>query len=146
DGGDVLKIDDTIYVGHSNRTNAEGVAQLRAALGPIGATVVGVPVSQALHLKSAVSALPAGTVIGYEPHVDQPGLFPKFLSLPEPHGGAVVVLGDDTVLMSTSGPQNVEMVRSLGWTVLTVNISELEKLDGCVTCLSIRLRDLPANG
>ncbi|NYI69068.1 dimethylargininase [Spelaeicoccus albus] len=144
DGGDVLKIGDTIYVGHSGRTNAEGVSQLRAALTPAGATVVGVPVSKVLHLKSAVTALPDGTVIGYEPNVDQPGLFPQFLALPEPHGSAVVVLSDDTVLMSTSGPENVQTVRSLGWNVVTVNISELEKLDGCVTCLSVRLRDLPA--
>lgn len=146
DGGDVLKIGDTIYVGHSARTNAEGVAQLRAALTPAGANVVGVPVTKVLHLKSAITALPDGTVIGYEPHVDQPGLFPQFLALPEPHGSAVVVLSDDTVLMSTSGPNNVELVRSLGWKVVTVNISELEKLDGCVTCLSVRLRDLPDAG
>lgn len=144
DGGDVLKIGDTIYAGHSGRTNAEGVSQLRAALAPTGATVVGVPVSKVLHLKSAVTALPDGTVIGYEPNIDQPGLFPQFLALPEPHGSAVVVLSDDTVLMSTAGPQNVETVRSLGWKVVTVNISELEKLDGCVTCLSVRLRDQPA--
>ena len=64
DGGDVLKIGDTVYVGRGGRTNAEGIAQLRRILGPLGARVVAVPVTQVLHLKTAVTALPDGTVIG----------------------------------------------------------------------------------
>lgn len=83
DGGDVLKVGDTVYVGQGGRTNAEGLRQLRAAFEPLGARVVAVPVSRALHLKSAVTALPDGTVIGYAPLVDDPSLFPRFLSVPE---------------------------------------------------------------
>ncbi len=76
DGGDVLKIGDTIYVGRGGRTNAAGVQQLRAAFEPLGARVVAVPVSKVLHLKSAVTALPDGTVIGHIPMTDMPSLFP----------------------------------------------------------------------
>ena len=64
DGGDVLKVGDTVYVGRGGRTNAEGVAQLRTILQPLGATVITVPVQKVLHLKSAVTALPDGSVIG----------------------------------------------------------------------------------
>ena len=77
DGGDVLKIGDTIYVGRGGRTNAAGVQQLRAAFEPLGARVVAVPVTKVLHLKSAVTALPDSTVIGYPPLVDIPSVFPR---------------------------------------------------------------------
>ena len=140
DGGDVLKVGDTVYVGRGNRTNADGVRQLRALIAPLGYTVVAVPVTKALHLKTAVTALPDGTVIGYESLVDEPRLFERFLPVPEAHGTAVVVLADDTVMMSSSAPKSAALVRNLGYTVVQVDISEFEKLEGCVTCLSIRIR------
>lgn len=139
DGGDVLKIDRTVYVGKGGRTNGDGIRQLRALLAPHGWTVVGVPVTKVLHLKSAVTALPDGTVIGHLDDVDHPGIFPRFLAMPE-HGAAVVVLSDDTVLMAASVPKSAALIESLGYRVITVDISEFEKLEGCVTCLSVRLR------
>ena len=72
DGGDVLKIDRTAYVGLGTRTDPAGLDQLRTLLRPRGWTVIGVPVHRVLHLKSAVTALPDGTVIGYPPNVDDP--------------------------------------------------------------------------
>lgn len=140
EGGDVLKVGSTVYVGRGGRTNAEGIRQLRALLTPLGYTVVGVPVTKALHLKTAVTALPDGTVIGYEPIVDDPSVFERFLPVPEAHGTAVVVLSEDTVLMSSAAPQSAALIEDLGYTVVTVDISEFEKLEGCVTCLSIRIR------
>lgn len=139
DGGDVLKIGRTVYVGQGGRTNADGIHQLRSLLTPRGWTVVAVPVTRVLHLKSAVTALPDGTVIGHPDDVDVPSVFERFLPVPE-HGAAVVVLGDDTVLMAASVPRSIALVRSLGYRVVTVDISEFEKLEGCVTCLSVRLR------
>ena len=140
DGGDVLKVGKTIYVGRGGRTNGEGIRQLRAIAAKQGYTVVAVPVTKALHLKTAVTALPDGTVIGYPPLVDDQGIFDRFLPVPEAHGTAVVVLAPDTVLMSSSAPKSAELFRELGYRVITVDISEFEKLEGCVTCLSVRLR------
>ncbi|WP_308202086.1 dimethylargininase [Rathayibacter rubneri] len=140
DGGDVLKIGRTVYVGRGGRTNAEGVAALRAILRPLGWTVVAVPLTKALHLKSAVTALPDGTVIGWEPVVDEPRIFPSFLPMPEEPGAHVVVLDDDTLLMAASAPRSAELLRGLGYTVVAVDVSEFEKLEGCVTCLSVRVR------
>ncbi|WP_309066675.1 dimethylargininase [Microbacterium sp.] len=141
DGGDVLKVDRTVYVGQTLRTNAEGIAQLSALLSPRGWTVVAVPVTKVLHLKSGVTALPDGTVIGYPPLVDDPAVYPRFLAVPEEHGTAVVVLDDDTVLMSSDAPQSAQLFRDRGLTVIETPISEFEKLEGCVTCLSVRVRD-----
>lgn len=140
DGGDVLKVGTTVYVGRGGRTNAEGIRQLRSIVSPLGYTVVAVPVTKVLHLKSGVTALPDGTVLGYPPLVDNPEIFDRFLAVPEETGVAVVVLDDDTVLMAASAPESAALVADLGYRVVTVDISEFEKLEGCVTCLSVRVR------
>jgi dimethylargininase len=140
DGGDVLKVGSTVYVGRGGRTNAEGLRQLRALLAPLGYAVAGVPVSKVLHLKSAVTALPDGTILGHPSTVDAPALFERYLEVPEPEGAHVVVLDAETVLMAASAPRTAALLEDLGYRVVAVDISEFEKLDGCVTCLSIRVR------
>ncbi|MGY1680432.1 hypothetical protein [Geodermatophilus sp. SYSU D01176] len=86
DGGDVLRHGGTVWVGLGGRTNEDGMAQLAALLTPLGAQVVGVPVTRVLHLRSGVTALPEGTVIGHEPLVDDPAVWPAFLAVPEAEG------------------------------------------------------------
>lgn len=140
DGGDVLKHDGTVWVGLGGRTNQSGTEQLGALLAPLGARVVGVPVSRVLHLKSAVTALPDGTVVGFEPLVDDPAGWESFLPVPEEAGSHVVLLDEATVLMSTSAPRTQALFEARGLRVVAVDISEFEKLEGCVTCLSVRLR------
>ncbi|GAA4690322.1 dimethylargininase [Nocardioides conyzicola] len=140
DGGDVLKHDRTVWVGLGGRTNSEGLEQLAAHLAPLGADVVGVPVSKVLHLKSAVTALPDGTVVGFEPLVDHPEEWDPFLPVPEEGGSHVVVLDESTVLMATSAPLTRALFEERGLRVVSVDLSEFEKLEGCVTCLSVRLR------
>ncbi|MCB0908826.1 MAG: N(G),N(G)-dimethylarginine dimethylaminohydrolase [Nocardioidaceae bacterium] len=140
DGGDVLKHGGTVWVGLGGRTNREGFEQLAAHLTGLAADVVPVPLSLVLHLKSAVTALPDGTVVGFPEVVDDPQVYPTFLAVPEEHGGHVVLLGGDRLLMSTSAPQTTALFRDRGYDVVTVDISEYEKLEGCVTCLSVRLR------
>jgi dimethylargininase len=145
DGGDVLKVGRTAYVGLSGRTDEAAIAQLSAVLTPRGWQVVTVPVTKVLHLKSGVTALPDGTVVGFPPLVDDVGAYPTFLAVPEEHGTAVVDLGDAdgrrTVLMSADAPRTAELYAARGLQVVTVPITEFEKLEGCVTCLSVRLRD-----
>jgi dimethylargininase len=140
DGGDVLKIGDTVYVGRGGRTNDAGIAQLRDSLAPVGGRVVAVTVTKVLHLKSAVTALPDGTVIGYPPLVDDPEVFDSFMPVPEPAGAHVVLLGGDQLLMAASAPATAGLFASLGYRPVRVDISEFERLEGCVTCLSVRLR------
>jgi dimethylargininase len=140
DGGDVLKIGRTVYVGRTLRTNDAGIEQLRAIVEPAGWTVTAVPVTKVLHLKSGVTALPDGTVIGCSENVDDPSAFPDFLEVPEEHGTAVVDLGDGALLMSADAPRSAELFRARGYEVVAVPITEFEKLEGCVTCLSVRIR------
>jgi dimethylargininase len=143
DGGDVLKHGGTVWVGLGGRTNQAGVDQLAAFLEPHGAQVVAVPVEKVLHLKSAVTALPDGTVVGYEPLVDDPSVWPSFLAVPEESGSHVVLLGDDKILMSSDAPRSQRLFEERGLDVVAVDISEFIKLEGCVTCLSVRLRHAP---
>jgi len=142
DGGDVLKVGDTIYVGRSGRTNAEGIRQLRGVLEPLGATVVAVPVHRVLHLKSAVTALPDNSIIGYPPLVDDPEFFGRYLPVPEESGSHVVLLGGPKLLMAADCPKTHEQLADLGYEPVPVDISEFQKLEGGVTCLSVRLRAL----
>jgi dimethylargininase len=129
-----------VYVGQGGRTNEAGLEQLRAHFTPLGAEVIGVDVTKVLHLKSAVTALPDGTVIGYPSLVDDPSVFDGFLAVPEESGAHVVLLDDDKVLMASSAPRTAAMFADRGLTPVTVDISEYERLEGCVTCLSVRLR------
>lgn len=143
DGGDVLKVGDAIYVGHGGRTNLEGIRQLAAAVEPLGATVVTISRLNVLHLKSAITALPDGTIIGWPPAVEDTSVFTNFVAVPEESGAHVVLLNDQTVLLSTDCPQTAALLRERGLDVVTVDISEFIKLEGCVTCLSVRLREAP---
>ncbi len=140
DGGDVLKWGSSVWVGAGGRSNAEGTAQLATALSGQRVSVRSVPNTKALHLKSAVTALPDGTIIGHEPLVDDPGAFDRFLHVPEPEGAQVVLLGGMSLLMSAAAPRTAQLLQGLGHDVTVVDISEFEKLEGCVTCLSVRLR------
>jgi dimethylargininase len=140
DGGDVLKIGRTAYVGRGGRTNDAAIDQLRALLTPRGWTVVPVDLTKVLHLKSAVTALPDGTVIGYRPLVDDPSVFPAFRDVPEEAGSHVVLVGGNRLLMSAKAPATAELFRDWGYEPVPVDIGEFEKLEGCVTCLSVRVR------
>lgn len=82
--------------------------------------------------------------MGLRELVDDPAAFPAYRPVPEEHGGHVVLLGGRTLLMSTSAPRTAALYRDEGYDVRTVDIGEFEKLDGCVTCLSLRLRGAPA--
>ncbi len=143
DGGDVLKHDGTVWVGLGGRTTPGAVDQLRALLAPLGARVVGVPLAKVLHLKSAVTALPDGTVVGWDPVVDDASTWESYLPVPEEPGAHVVLLDEGTVLMSTSAPRTRALFEARGLRVVAVDMSEYEKLEGCVTCLSVRLRGAP---
>ena len=72
--------------------------------------------------------------------VDDATVWERFLAVPEEPGSHVVLLDDHTVLMSSSAPAAAQLFRDRGLDVVTVDMTEFEKLEGCVTCLSVRLR------
>ena len=138
EGGDVLQVGDTVYVGRGGRTNGEGIRQLRSLLAPLGRAVIAVPLRNVLHLKSAVTALPDGTFL-LLPELVPAELFPAVRPVAEEGGSHVVPLGGDDVLISASAPRTAELLKDLGFIPVVVDISEFEKLEGCVTCLSVLL-------
>jgi len=149
DGGDVLKVGKTIYVGYKGRTNLEGVAQLRLFVESLqrGYEVIAVPVVNVLHLKSMVTALPNGTIVGYLPLMCQESvnIFKttgrrNFLEVPEESGAHVLILENKTILISNDCPKSKALFLEQGLKVVTADISEFIKLEGCVTCLSVRIR------
>jgi dimethylargininase len=138
DGGDILQVGSTVYVGRSGRTSAEGVRQLRQLLASAGQDrqVVPVPVSRVLHLKAAATALPDGTVVTFPGLVDA-AVFPAVRPVEEEPGCHVVPLGRGAVLIAASAPKTAAHLENLGFSPVVVDISEFEKLEGCVTCLSV---------
>jgi dimethylargininase len=138
DGGDVLQVGHTVYVGRGGRTNGAGIRQLHALLAPLGRTVIAVPLGNVLHLKSAVTALPDGTFL-LLPQLVPAGLFPAVRPVEEEGGCHVVPLGGDRVLIAASAPRTAELLDDMGFTPVVVDIGEFEKLEGCVTCLSVLL-------
>ena len=136
DGGDVLQVGDTVYVGRSGRTNDDAFCQLARLLGALGRRVVAVPVTGCLHLKSAMTALPDGTLIGLPDRVDT-SVLPGLRVAPEPAGAHVLPLGANRVLLAASAPRTAELLAAEGYEISCVDISEFEAREGCVTCLSI---------
>ncbi|HET8602074.1 MAG TPA: N(G),N(G)-dimethylarginine dimethylaminohydrolase [Segeticoccus sp.] len=140
DGGDVLQVGSTVFVGRGGRTNGAGIAQLRDLLAPLGRTVVPVRLTEVLHLKSAVTALPDGTLLVHRDLVE-PGALPPARRVSEEAGCHVVPLADGTVLISASAPRTIADLEDLGFRTRPVPMTEFEKREGCVTCLSILLPD-----
>ncbi|MGH3244365.1 MAG: N(G),N(G)-dimethylarginine dimethylaminohydrolase, partial [Spirillospora sp.] len=134
DGGDVLQVGDTIYVGRGTRTNEEGICQLARLVG--GRKVVPVAITGCLHLKSAMTALPDGGLIGLPDLLDT-SVLPCLRVVWEPAGANLVVLGPGHVLLAASAPRTAARLTADGLRVTRVDISEFEALDGSVTCMSV---------
>ncbi|MGB6487866.1 MAG: arginine deiminase family protein [Steroidobacteraceae bacterium] len=143
DGGDVLRVERTLYVGTSSRSNANGIQQLGALLLPFGYRVVPVAVQGCLHLKSAVTQLAADALLINSRYVERrqfPGM--RFIEVDEsePSGANALMLGLD-VIYSGSYPRTAEVLRRHGIRVHTVAMSETEKAEGAVTCCSLLLAE-----
>ncbi len=142
DGGDVLRLGRTLYVGQSARSNAEGIGQLRALLASHGYAVQGVPIHGCLHLKSAVTQLADDSLLLQPAWVDREQ-FAGFRIIEvdpaEPHAANVLRIGD-ALLMPASFPRTRQRLIAAGFHVTTVDVSELQKAEGAVTCCSLVFR------
>jgi dimethylargininase len=142
DGGDVLRVGRTLYVGESARSNAQGIAQLRELLADHGYAVQGVPTRGCLHLKSAVTQLGDGTLLLQPEWVDR-DRFADFQVIEvdpaEPHAANVLRIGD-ALVMPASFPRTRQRLLDAGFHVMAVDVSELQKAEGAVTCCSLVFR------
>ncbi|MHB8912222.1 MAG: hypothetical protein ACYC42_06175 [Lysobacter sp.] len=146
EGGDVLRIGRTLYVGQSGRSNADGISQLRGLVAQFGYEVRTVPIHDCLRLKSAVTAVRDDTVLLQPAWVDR-AWFDGFRIIEVDPGGehaANVVRVGDRIVMPVCFPRTRQWLVDAGIDVTTVDVSELQKAEGAVTCCSLLLRDLAA--
>jgi dimethylargininase len=139
DGGDVLRVGRSIFVGLSRRTNREGIDQLGELLEPYDYQVRSVEVRGCLHLKSACSYVGHDTVLVNRSWIDTEPLSGfELLDVPEDESGAAnALLLDDVVIMPTSFPRTRALLEERGFRVRTIDVSELQKAEAGVTCTSL---------
>ncbi len=139
DGGDVLVLGRRLYVGASARTDAAGAAALAAAVATYGYDVVVVPVRGALHLKTAAGRVAGSTVLVNAAWVDPAGfLGADTIVVPaeEPFAANVVSL-PGALLLPAGNPRTAELLRGRGYPVRELDISELQKAEAGLSCLSL---------
>jgi dimethylargininase len=139
DGGDVLRIGKEVYVGASARSNAEGIAQLRALLAPHGYRVHALPTRDCLHLKSAVTRVAEDTVL-VQPRWLDPAPFAQLrrieVDAAEEHAANALLVGGGIVYPDCF-PRTREKLERAGIEITAVDVSELQKAEGAVTCCSL---------
>ncbi len=140
DGGDVLRLGRTVYVGLSARTNRDGINQLAGIAAQGGLETVAVPVGDVLHLKSAVARLDEETVLLAPSCVDR-NLFSGYRIIEkvpeEAHLASVLTLGNGSMAATTTAPQTLDRLRHSGYDPVLVDSSEFQAADGGLTCLSV---------
>ena len=142
DGGDVLRIGRTLYVGLSSRTNEEGAAALESIVTPLGYRVVTVRPSKCLHLKTAVTfagADASGTPrIVVNPHWIDPDLFDDVEAIETDEASAANCLRvGDRLILPAGNPRTAAELRTLGFNLIELDVSELQKAEAGVTCMSL---------
>jgi dimethylargininase len=139
EGGDVLLVGRTLYVGLSRRTNREGVEQLADALDPFGYRVVPVAVTGCLHLKSGACCAGGNVILANREWIDMdPFRDFKIIDVPkdEPSAADVLPIGG-TLLIPSSFVHTCELLESSGIKVRPIDVSELQKAEAGVTCMSL---------
>jgi dimethylargininase len=139
DGGDVLVVDKTLFVGISGRTNDEGIQQIRAIVEPVGYRVITVQVNSCLHLKSAVCALDDRTLLIHRNWIDADAF--KTYSLididpDEPFAANALKVGD-RVIYPSAYRKTRDRLQEAGFNLRLVDASELARAEGGVTCCSV---------
>jgi len=144
EGGDVMLIDHTLYVGRSTRTDADGIADLRRVVAPFGYRVVEAELRDCLHLKSGATFLgpdPGGTpVLLFSPRSVDPAQFagvePVAVDQAEAAAANCLRVGD-RLIVPADHPRTAEHLRDRGFDVVELDVSELQKAEAGVTCMSL---------
>jgi len=144
DGGDVLRIGKTLYVGLSTRTDAAGAAALREIVSGFGFDLVQAESGACLHLKSGATLAGNGSsgtpVLLYNPASIDPAQFigvEPFPVDPDEEHAANVVLANDHLIMPAGNPKAASALRERGFQLIEVDVSELQKAEAGVTCMSL---------
>jgi dimethylargininase len=139
DGGDVLRIGRTYLIGLSERTDRRGAGQLTRIVEGHGADARFVEVPSGLHLKSAVTPLSQGAVLGLPLFLADPAFDGvEKIAVPESEAAAACVLAvNGTIIVADGFPETRQRIERAGFSVIPCDISEFAKADGGLTCLSV---------
>jgi dimethylargininase len=146
DGGDVMRIGRSLFVGLSQRTNRLGLEQLRDLVAPHGYQVRPVEVTGCLHLKSACSYVGNNTILVNRSWIDvEPLRGFELLDVPEDEEAAAnaLRLNEVVVIPGLAFPRTRALLEERGFLVRTVDVSELQKAEAGVTCCSLIFEDPP---
>ncbi len=140
EGGDVMMVEDHFFIGLSSRTNREGARQLIAALEGAGQSGSIVEVPDILHLKTGLAYLGDGFLLATREFADYPGFghFKKIQIEADEAYAANCVRINGRVLVPAGFPSAERRIREAGFSPLVVDTSEFRKLDGGLSCLSLR--------
>ena len=141
DGGDVLRLGRTLWVGLTGRTTEEGVSQLRTLASPLGYRVSAVPVRGCLHLKSAVTAVGEDTLL-LNPEMVGGEAFAGHRRIevdPAEPLAANALRAAGAVILPAHHPRTRRRLEEAGLRVVTVEATEVAKAEGGVTCCSLLL-------
>ena len=140
DGGDILMVENHFFIGSSLRTNTEGAAQLAHIFSDYGHTAEVVPVAAGLHLKSSVNYLGQDTLLVTPELATYPGFkhFKRIVLHRAEKYAANTLRIRDTLLIPDGFPRTHEQLSRLGLPLLELEVSEVRKMDGGLTCLSLR--------
>ena len=139
EGGDVVRLRRTLYVGRTGRTDAPGFRALTAAAATRGYRVIPVDVDGCLHLKSACTALDEVTILVNPDRVDVAAFEIERaieVAADEPAAANALAVGN-TVLLQAGFPRTAERVARAGFAVRSIDVGELAKAEGSLTCLSL---------
>lgn len=142
DGGDVLRIGRRLYVGLSTRTDADGTVNLAELVAPLGYEVIRAELRDCLHLKTGATFAgsdAAGTpILLYEPNSVDPAQFTGVEPFPVDEAPAAnCVCAGDRLIMPGGNPSTVARLRERGFQIIEVDVSELQKAESGVTCMSL---------
>lgn len=139
EGGDVLQVGKKVFVGHSSRTNQNGIKALTELLNPHGYQVIPVSVHGCLHLKTGVTALNEDTFVVNPNWVDT-SFFKDNLLIEvienEPFAANVLRI-DEKLIVNAASPMTAEKIHKAGFSFEMVNISEFSKAEAGLTCMSL---------
>ncbi len=141
EGGDVVRIGRNLYVGASGRSNTSGIEQLRAALAPFGYRVASVGMRDCLHLKSAATFIPPDILVVNPAWVD-PLVFDARTVVEVEEGepfAANTLTVQGVTLVSAAFPRTEEKLAKAGVTTRALDVSELQKAEAALTCMSLML-------
>jgi dimethylargininase len=140
DGGDVLQVDNHFFIGLSERTNKEGAAQLGRILESFGNTWSTIEVGAGLHFKSSVNYVGNNTLLvtaDFAEHAELMGYNKIILEKAEAYA-ANTLLVNEHLLMPAGFPGSRKQLEVLGLDIIELETSEVRKMDGGLTCMSIR--------